>query len=88
MLGNSDGGSRRSPGNLTFSLLRARCHAVEKMARNSNALKRDGSVMADSDLIDFLCRSTDSAINISGSADLHAPIQPPHETTETKKNSK
>ena len=38
---------------------------------------RDGSVMAHSDLIDFLSGSTDSAINFSGSADLHIPIHPP-----------
>ena len=37
---------------ITFSLLCARCHAVEKMTRNSNTLQRDGSVMADSDLVD------------------------------------
>ena len=47
------------------------------MTRNSNALMRDGSVMADSDLVDFLSGPTDSAINFNGSADLHAPIQPP-----------
>ena len=40
-LGSSDRGSQRSPGNFTFSLL---CHLVEKMTRNSNAVKRDGSV--------------------------------------------
>ena len=54
LFGNSDGGSQRSPGNLPFSLLCAGCHAVEKMTRNSNALKRDRSVMVDSDLVDFL----------------------------------
>ena len=47
------------------------------MTRNSNALMRDGSVMAHSDLVDFLSGSTDSAINFSGSADLHIPIHPP-----------
>ena len=47
------------------------------MNRNSNALMRDGSVMAHSDLVDFLSGSTDSAINFSGSADLHIPIHPP-----------
>ena len=47
------------------------------MTRNSDALKRDGSVMADSDLVDFLSGSTDSGINFSRSADLHTPIQPP-----------
>ena len=46
------------------------------MTRNSNALMRDGSVVADSDLVDFLSGSTDSAINFSGSADLHTPIHP------------
>ena len=46
------------------------------MTRNSNALMRDGSVMADSDLVDFLSGTTDSAINFSGSADLHTPIHP------------
>ena len=54
-----------------------RCHAVEKMTRNSNALMRDGSVMADSGLVDFLSGPTDSAINFNGSADLHTPIHPP-----------
>ena len=48
------------------------------MTRNSNALMRDGSVMAHSDLVDFLSGSTDSAINCSGSADLHIIIHPPH----------
>ena len=38
LLGSSDRGSQRSPGNLTFSLLCARCHAVEKMTRNSDAV--------------------------------------------------
>ena len=38
---------------------------------------RDGSVMADSDLVDFLSGPTDSAINFNGSADLHTPIHPP-----------
>ena len=47
------------------------------MTRNSNALMRDGSVMAHSDLVYFLSRLTDSAINFSGSADLHIPIHPP-----------
>ena len=50
----------------------------EKMTINSNALMRDGSVMADSDLVDFLSGSTDSAINFNGSTDLHTPIHPPH----------
>ena len=38
---------------------------------------RDGSVMADSDLVDFLSGPTDSVINFNGSADLHTPIHPP-----------
>ena len=49
------------------------------MTRNSNALMRDGSVMVDSDLVEFLSRSTDSAINFSGSVDFHTPIHPPLE---------
>ena len=55
---------------------------MKKMTRNSNALMRDGSVMPDSDLVDFLSGSTDSAINWSGSADLHNPIHPPREGRE------
>ena len=47
------------------------------MTRNSNALMRDGFLLAESDLVDFLSGSTDSAINFSGSADLHTPIHPP-----------
>ena len=47
------------------------------MTRNSIALMRDGSVMADSDLVDFLSGPTDSVINFNGSADLHTPIHPP-----------
>ena len=66
-----------SPRKAHFLFLMCRCHAVEEMTRNSNALVRDGSVMADSDLVDFLSGSTDSAINWSGSADLHNPIHPP-----------
>ena len=46
------------------------------MTRNSIALMRDGSVMADSDLVDFLSGPTDSAINFNGSADLHTPNHP------------
>ena len=38
---------------------------------------RDGFVLAESDLVDFLSGSTDSAINFSESADLHTPIHPP-----------
>ena len=47
------------------------------MTRNGIALMRHGSVMADSDLVDFLNGPTDSAINFNGSADLHTPIHPP-----------
>ena len=47
------------------------------MTRNSNAHMRDGFVLAESDLVDFSSGSTDSAINFSGSADLHTPIHPP-----------
>ena len=47
------------------------------MTRNSNALMRDEFVLTESDLADFLSGSTDSAINFSGSADLHTPIHPP-----------
>ena len=36
-----------------------------------------GKQFVDSDLVDFLSGSTDSAINFSGSADLHTPIHPP-----------
>ena len=46
LLGSSDRGSQRSPGHLTFSLPCVRCHAVEKVTRNSGALKRDRSVIA------------------------------------------
>ena len=53
------------------------------MTRNSNALMRDGSVMAHSDLVDFLSGSTDSAINFSGSADLHIPIHPPQQAVHS-----
>ena len=78
LFGNSDRGSQRSRGNLTFSLLSmCRCHAVEKMNRNSNAFMRDGSLKVDSDLVEFLSGSTDSAINFSGSVDFHTPIHPP-----------
>ena len=38
LLRSSDRGSLRCPENLTFSILCAGCHAVEKMARNSDAL--------------------------------------------------
>ena len=76
LLGSADRGSQPSPGSL-FPLLCAGCNAVEKMTRNNNALRRDGSVMPDSDVVDFLSGSTDSAPNFSRSADLHTPIQPP-----------
>ena len=66
-----------SPWKAQFLFLMCRCHAVEKMTRNSNAHMRDGFVLAESDLVDFLSGSTDSAINFSGSADLHTPIHPP-----------
>ena len=59
-----------------FPLLCAGFNAVEKMTRNSNALKRDGSVMPDSDVVDFLSGSTNSAINFSRSAYLHTHIHP------------
>ena len=50
---------------------------------------REGAVMAHSDLVDFLSGSTDSAINFSGSADLHIPIHLPqkaarHERKESR----
>ena len=77
LFGSSDRGSQRRPRKLTFFFFMCRCHAVEKMTRNSNALIRDGSVMADLDLVNFLSGSTDSAITFSGSADLHVPIHPP-----------
>ena len=68
LFGSSDRGSQRRPGKFTFSLL---CTDV------TQSLMRDGSVMADSDLVDFLSGPTDSAINFNGSADLHTPIHPP-----------
>ena len=46
---------------------------MEKLTRNSNALMRDGSVMADSDLVDFFSGSTDSAINFSGFTHPYSP---------------
>ena len=51
---------------------------MQNITRNSNALKRDGWVITDSDLVDFLSGSTDSAVNFSGSADLHTTIYPHH----------
>ena len=65
-----------APESLLFSFLCTDV-TVEKMTRNGNALMCDGSVMADSDLVDFLSGSTDSAIKFSGSADLHTPIHSP-----------
>ena len=62
-------------------LLCTSCNAVEKITRNSNALKRDGSVMPDSDVLDFLSGSTDSSINFSRSTDLHTHIHPPQTTS-------
>ena len=53
------------------------CRAVEKMTRNINVLKRDGSLMADSHLVDFLSGSMDSVVNFRGSEDLHIPMHPP-----------
>ena len=52
------------------------------MPRNRNALTHDGSMMADSDSVDFLSRSTDSSINFSGLADLHTPIHPLFQVSE------
>ena len=57
------------------------------MTRNSNALMRDEFVLAESDLADFLSGSTDSAINFSGSADLHTPIHPPRCGLSAKRGS-
>ena len=65
-----------SPRKAHFLFLMYRCHAVEKMTRNSNTLMRDRSVMAEWDLVVFLSGSTDSA----RSADLHTPIHPPLES--------
>ena len=53
LLGSSDRESQHSPRNLILSLFCAACHPVEKMTRNSYALKRVASVMMDSDLVDF-----------------------------------
>ena len=44
LLGGPDRGSKRSPGNFTFSRLCAGCHAVEKMTRNSEALELDVAI--------------------------------------------
>ena len=54
LLGSSDRGSQRSPGNFTFSLLCAGCQAVEKMSSNSDSLKCDGSVMAVTKVASYL----------------------------------
>ena len=50
---------------------------MEKTTPDRNVLMRDGSVIVDSDLVDFLSGSMDSAINFSGSVDFHTPIHPP-----------
>ena len=42
-----------------------------------------GKQFADLDLVDFLSGSTDSAIDFSGSADLHTPIHPPLRTSSS-----
>ena len=44
LLGRSDRGSQRSPGNFTLSLFCARYHAVEKMTRNREALELDMAI--------------------------------------------
>ena len=44
LLGRSDRGFQRSPGNFTLSHLCAVCHAVEKMTRNSEALELDVAI--------------------------------------------
>ena len=41
LLGCSDRGTQRSPGNFAFSVLCVGCRAVEKMTRNSEALELD-----------------------------------------------
>ena len=69
LLGSSDRGSQRRPGS-SVSL------SYVPMSRSGENV-RDGFVLAESDLVDFLSGSTDSAINFSGSADLHTPIHPP-----------
>ena len=51
LFGSSDRGSQAH-----FLFLICLCHAMKKMTRTSNALMRDRSVMADSDLVDFLRR--------------------------------
>ena len=84
LFASADRGSQRRPGRkLTFLFLMYGCHTVEKMTRHKGhkALMRDGSVMADSDLVDFLSGSTDSAIKFSGSANLHTPIRSPPVTS-------
>ena len=43
----------------------------------SHIIYKRGQQFPDSDLVEFLSGSTDSAINFSGSADLHTPIHPP-----------
>ena len=54
------------------------------MTRNSNALKRDGYLMANSDLVNFLSGSMDSAANFTGLEDLHIPMHPPKFTSTTE----
>ena len=77
LLGRSDRGSQRSPGNFTLSLLCAGCHAVEKMTRNSEALELDAAIR----LLFFLvsarfCFDTDVGyINISLIVILNAKTQ-------------
>ena len=46
----------------------------------SHIIYKRGKQFPDSDLVKFLSGSTDSAINFSGSADLHTPIHPTHLT--------
>ena len=53
------------------------------MTRNINVLTRDGSLMADSDLVDFLSGSMDSVVNFRGSKDLHIPMHNPKFTPTT-----
>ena len=55
----------------------ARQHQELKSLCISNIIYTRGKQFPDSDLVEFLSGSTDSAINFSGSADLHTPIHPP-----------
>ena len=76
LLRRSDRGSQRCPGNFTLSLICARCHAVEKMTRNIEALEIDVAIR----LLFFLvparfCFDTDvDDINISLIVILNAEI--------------